>query len=353
MRTCVLVLVGVLVMSQAAMAEIPPPLPGQGGQSPFDRFAGTGTVKQNATHVGGGNLNGLGWYVGSTSAIYVRHADAKDEFGNSVDYMYYRETWTTARDLGTLMVAAPGYIGNQSYGGASGELWVQREQGGEFTKLESFRFSVDPFTMDFFAVNQKNIYGVEIRVTDGTEPGYHQVGAIEFFTDSIENFANVAFGKDAFYSPGSKQRGSVTDGTYSASNDSFYGIAGQKEQYVGVDFGGDFLLKGLLINTCMYTGYEWENFDVQYRLGEYEDDSEGWIPWGRATADRTVGDMYWVSFGDGVEASQVRLYGSAAGGNDPAGKIINQIWAFGAPVPEPMTMTLLALGGLALLRRRT
>ena len=344
MRTCAWVLIGVLVAGQAATVEA---LPGNGGACPFGGFAGTGTVTQNAS-----NYNN-GWTDWSTSsAPWVAHG--------SLEYMFYRETWSTPRDLGTVMVADMGY--SNQYFNTAGEIWVQMDQGGTLTWQHIESYNVQKRTLEFFGVNQKDVYGVEIRVTrgDGTDPDYYQVGSIAFFE---KTFANVALGKACFYSSGAEQTGSVTNGSYNAQDPMFLGGAGLSEQYVGVEFDGLMFLDGLLINTCAAGSYAWSDFDVQYYTQE-----DGWVTWGRADAPASVGDLYWVDFGAGVLAEKIRLYGcddgydnadyhdgyeGPFGGNNPGkNKGIAEIWAFGTAVPEPATMTLLALGGLTLLRRR-
>ncbi|MCL2701801.1 MAG: PEP-CTERM sorting domain-containing protein [Phycisphaerae bacterium] len=338
MRAYAFILAGVFVMSPAVAAA----LPGVGGACPFGLFTERGAIVQNAVNDSGIAFPNSDWYDHSTDGgPYLGR-------GKDVGYLYYQETWTTARDLGAVMIATPGY---RRYGsdGASGEIWVQLEQGGEWTKFESF--DVASCSLGFFGVAQqdvKSVYGVEVRVFDTKGTSHFQVGSIAFFEQSIENFVNVAAGKPCFDTNGPLASNLMTDGLYDSTKDPtlFCTVGGLAEEFVGVDFGGVVHLQGLLIETCAAQGqYDWRNFDVQYYL-----DGE-WITFGRANV--SGGDLYWVDFGDeGVLAEKIRLYGSVAGGNaPPRDKFISEIMAF-AVIPEPATMTLLALGGMALLRRR-
>jgi len=59
---------------------------------------------------------------------------------------------------------------------------------------------------------------------------------------------------------------------------------------------------------------------------------------------------------DGVDAQYWQIYGAVFGiasGDKMNNCGFNQILMYGKPIPEPMTMSLLVLGGLAMLRRRT
>jgi len=140
------------------------------------------------------------------------------------------------------------------------------------------------------------------------------------------------------------------------------------ENYVGVVFNEVVAVEALRISvTEGLDTYRWLNFDVQVQVTV----GGGWETIGRA--DQVLSEdgklwtdqvnkvdtrYLWIAM-DGMEIAGVRLYGADDGesiGNNPrdmGGRFLAelQVWS-GPPVPEPAAMTLLALGGLAMLRRR-
>jgi len=105
---------------------------------------------------------------------------------------------------------------------------------------------------------------------------------------------------------------------------------------------------------------QWTNFNLVVR------DEEGqWHYVGQANTHVSGSSVYnkpenwfWIDMG-GMKVTGVMLYGAnegrslyGPGGNNPNANVyIAEMQVWGRPVPEPATMTLLALGGLALLRR--
>ncbi|MCL2700217.1 MAG: discoidin domain-containing protein [Phycisphaerae bacterium] len=98
------------------------------------------------------------------------------------------------------------------------------------------------------------------------------------------------------------------------------------------------------------TGYNsaTATFNLFYRNG----DDDAWHP--VTFADGTTTQFLPVLYGyfdlsEGIIGTAIMLTMVDGGGS---ANYINEVQLFGAPIPEPVTMSLLALGGLALLRRR-
>ena len=359
MRMCYIAVLAGLLLSNPALADVPTTAM---GQCPFTSFAGTSGPRVGTNTFGyvenAGGRGGAAWFDWSTSgdknsSPYLARNDS--------NLMYYQESWTSARDFGTLMIATAGHEQRS----ASGKIYVQRSEGGQFELWGAF--AEDFGSIGFYDVNEKDIWGVRIEVTGGSDPGYFQMGSVGFFE---ERFTNVAFGKTSFWSDDAQTKGNMTDQRiYGSGDDTRFrsSIGDPDEEWVGVDLGQAKLLRGLLIDTCPNMGngdgYAWRTFDVQvFRNNE-------WVTLGRADAVNG-NDLYWVDFGDeGEWAEKVRLYGGKTwdeegnliDDNTPVpydaghGRIITEIMAFEIipAVPEPATMGLLVLGGLSLLRRRT
>jgi hypothetical protein len=333
------------------------------GQCPFGSFAGTGFVVENASpddpaNWARGTVNGvpgLGWYDLCTS----------DEAGQSSPYrrkttglMTYVETWDQPQTLGTVMVASAA-----KERPTAGNIYVKMSGDSDandpnsWTYVENFNDLTKVGDINFYDINRTGVYGVKIEVTGGDDT-YCQIGSIGFYA---ERFVDVAYGMETFCSkdpaPGTMN---MTDRNIGNASDFAFDTigTGSGEQYVGVNFGEEKRIQGLLISTSAFGDqYAWKNFDVQAwvyvdDLGDY-----GWVTLGQASQASNT-DLYWVDFGEGgVETSKIQLYGCVGdedNGNHPDGKRISAIMAFEVvpPIPEPATMVLLALGGLAILRRR-
>jgi len=337
MRTYGIVLAGLLMISPAAMGAI-------SVQSPFFNFAGSGVVDENSDGFSHGwSPTNMG--NGSGNAPYRWRYDRAD---NNTVYteMTYTETWAEAQVLGTILLVSPLDQSRNSVGNMY-VATVANPQPSDWVLVDSFDLLTNSWAL--FDINRTNVYGVKIEVTGGDTqvPIDHlnyayQIGSIGFFA---ERMTDVAFGKPTIASDGVTSKGNMTAWRLVNDNNNATGrfFGNGPDQYVGVDFQGGVQLQGLLVDTCSYSGYEFGHFDVQvYRNG-------GWVSLGTAIQP-TGDDMIWIDFGPGGEyAEQVRLFGDASGPH--GGRIINGIMAF-AVVPEPATMSLLALGGLALLRRR-
>jgi len=332
MRTCVLALAGLLVMGPAAMADFLP------GQSPFFNFAGSGSVAYNSD----------GYHAGwSPTSMHNAVDHSPYRWFSSGGYLTYTETWDQAQTLTTMLLVSP--LGQRR--GSSGTIYVATTANpteDDWAQADTFAFNVADSAWQLYDIGMTGVYGVRIEVTGGDvndTPNAYQIGSIGFYAEQL---TDIAYGKPTIVTEGLAGTlsggntwgsvGNMTSGSLlNVNGDRFYGTG--DNQYVGVNFGAGIQLQGLLIDTCSYHGYEFNNFDVQvFRNG-------GWDSLGM-TAFSTGDEMIWIDFGpEGEYAEQVRFFGNA---ND---KVVNGIMAF-AVVPEPMTMSLLTLGGLALLRRR-
>ena len=217
------------------------------------------------------------------------------------------------------------------------------------------------------------------RPTAGVRYGYRRLGHVEFLAKDPGD--NLAFG--ATTAGPSGPYGAMAIGTttgnvnpaalfdgWNTSSTRWRANGVSAEHFTGVVFDSPVVIDALRIefDTSAGSGWKWSNFDLLVRNEENE-----WIFVGRASQSAMEmgsghNDMFtWINMG-GMTVTGVMLYGAnapddnftpaygTAGGNNPAmvggGKILAQLQVWGHAVPEPATMSLLALGGLALLRRR-
>jgi len=321
-------LAGLLLTSPAAAAGM--------GQCPFTSLAGTGGhIENNAQSDDGANFDNRQWFDLRTGQNQGSAPLLAKTPGAS---MYYQESWSSAHDLGTVMIAAPG---DRPYG-CSGSIRVQRTPGGAFEVFDSFELSAGEVA--FIDVGARDIWGVKIDVTD-SDGGHYQVGSIGLYEERFTNAARGRAGDSPYGTPGN-----VTDqNIYALDSGTYFESVGGGE-WIGVDLGREEQLRGLLIDTCAYPAYAWAEFCVQvYRAGQ-------WDTLGYADPSTTgFGDLYWVDFGpDGEPAERVRLV-DYQGLN--AGLRITEIMALTLlptppTAPEPTPLTLLALTTFPLLRKK-
>jgi len=113
-------------------------------------------------------------------------------------------------------------------------------------------------------------------------------------------------------------------------------------------------------NTYELYGMILTQFDQGRHLAapllEVSTDGENWLPvWGDGETNYVwKSDVLYIPFAsdEPILASQVRLSWGDHDGSNSGVVEITQFQLFGRAIPEPATMTLLALGGLAMLRRR-
>ena len=326
MKAHAIVLAGLLMASQAVVADFFP------GQSPFVNFQGSGLVEHNADGYGEGFAAGCmrNSYAYAPWCLY------------GSGYLTYTETWDQAQVLGTLLLISP----LDQYRSSAGNVYVARDpQAGNWELVDTFDMAGNMWGLH--DLNETSVYGVRIEV-NGVDMAFgnaYQIGGIGFFA---ERLTDVAYGKPTIAPEGIEgtlssnqwpgSYGNMTNWNLANANgERFLGTG--NNQYVGVDFETGIQLQGLLISTCTDAPYAFGNFDVQvFRNGGWDSLGGAVQPYGD--------DLFWIDFGlEGEYAEQVRLFGNADN------KVVYGIMAF-AVVPEPATMSLLVVGGLALLRRR-
>ena len=205
--------------------------------------------------------------------------------------------------------------------------------------------------------------GVEIESVNGTGTGHHRLSRVDFLTENpgvnLAEFAPLFNPANPTYN----QYGAAAIGTidpahaartanrlfdYGDSNDTNWRNDNDGIHYAGVIFESPVTVAALRLNLDTandFNAHSWKNFDLQVLIagGDWMIPGD-WITVGQVTATSA---FYWVDMG-GVEVSGIRCYSEGA-----AVRIMSEIMVWsGPPVPEPATMTLLALGGLAMLRRR-
>lgn len=139
--------------------------------------------------------------------------------------------------------------------------------------------------------------------------------------------------------------GSVTDMDYNSRMQ--LSLTGS-EWYVGFEYAGNAVqtIGAIRISTGATdtTTWSWRDFHA-----EYEDAGGNWIDLGQASIPAGQSN-YWVDLGGTVNARGVRLYASTAFANAPTAQdVVDEIMVF---APEPASLSLFALSGLVLLRRR-
>jgi len=304
-------------LSQAAATQ---------GISPTINIAGTGAVSgYGATSFINGASNGT--YSLSASAPLV-----------------YKETWDTPQDIS-------GFMLNGSARTFGGTIMVATTLGGPCDTPLAIFAGIERESLILNAPAQ-GVYGIEIVFDWGynspTDGGCYQFGQLAILS-SPRSLANLASGmttvNGGFYNTG--YNGSVTDSSLGA--DEWRAQSGLSENWVGFEVPDD----GTVDITHLYvvggprhgSVYMWRDFEVQVKQNGVWSDT-------LIRVNVAAGlDTCWIDLGEEMTVQGVRIYGSTAGGNN-YDVIMSEIMAFNFSIPEPATMSLLALGGLAMLRRR-
>jgi len=328
MKQMVVFVVLAMVVAWSSQAAVT-----QGG--PFS-VAGTGVLSENASATWVNNS------VGGSNHVQV-------VTGSEV--MVYQEMW----DLPTTISSFIFDGGERAFGG---DIYVATHPGGPCdTLVTSFSAPVD-WSTALVNVSTRTVYGVRVEFNQAVALGkdHQQLAHLSIFSSPLGD--NLALGMptiqsnpDVIYRDG----GSVTDSNLGSE---WRATGSADVNWIGFEVpdGGTIDIDYIRVTmACMHgTQWAWHDFDVQLkRNGKWEDA----VIRVNVPASESI---CWISLGEVMTVEGIRLYGSVEGGNNPvvngSGLIVDDIMAFNtvaAGIPEPATMSLLALGGLALLRRRT
>jgi len=304
------------------------------GISPELNIAGTGTV-----------WSGSALVSGKAAGSYTTAAQGS---------LVYREDWATSQNISSIMLSGS----SRTFGG---EIFVSTTLGGDYTTSLG-RFSGDTFDVLIRNTPAEGVFGVKIVLDELSSDGHYQFGQVSIFsTPQPLALENLAAGMTTIHSDSPQWAGgNVTDGNFGSPE--WRSSNSLPVNWVGFEVpdGGTIDITHLCVvggprhgtgnSYCM-----WKDFDVQVMQNGVWSDS--------LIRVNIIGDedICWIDFGEEITVQGVRLYGSDASESNPVannasagnGKIVSEIMAFNfTPIPEPATMTLLALGGLAMLRRR-
>jgi len=319
--------------------------------NPFN-IAGTGTVTGNS---GGGGTSYLNWTDENIRGSHFEPA-------SSTEYPTREERWETKQPIGSFLFDAT----DRCFGG---DILVDITGNGSYELLTRFVMdSCDSSKLVDVSADPRSagVYGVKVVINNACGENHFQIGEMAMFTFPLTNLAlgatTVASGGSGGHSGSGSSIGSLTDMDLNTrwradNNDevNWIGFTMPDEQTIDV--------RGIRVSSGSrdHGGYGWHNYAVQvtYDGDEWEFllDAAGDIFLANANPNTSVN---WVDFGQTLTGVRgIRIYGSDELGNNPVnlsnpdgGWIVEEILAYGAPIPEPATMSLLVLGGLALWRRR-
>jgi len=335
-----------LLLTASCLADVT--LPEITQSNPFN-MAGSGAVTGNG---GGGGY--VSWTDGNVQGCHYLGAPG-------TEYPWREERWDTPRTIGSLLFDAT----QRAFGG---DIYVDTGSGYGTVPLTSFALSSGQSSLlvDLSSLlGGAGVCGVKVVVNNSMAEDHYQIGEMAIFSQPV---VNLSQGATTVYEGGKSYAGggSVTDmdlnSRWRADNNGDVNA-------VGFVVPGDQTIdvRGIRVSSGSYdgAGYGWHDFAVQITYDgdrwEFLRDAEGDIFFANTPSNVSLA---WIDFGQTLTGVKgIRLYGDDVLGNNPrnfsdpnGGWLVEEILAYNVlpvpPVPEPATMSLLALGGLALLRRR-